>query len=103
MDYPQAHSLSVPVCAPRVGSVSCVLCGLSATGTVSAYGLSTLSIRLRMPFMLGLGGPLGCRPLWTEPSLNSFNSRRVSDDVHLERFLSFTLEVSHAVPLPLQG
>ena len=44
--------------------------------------------------MLGLGGPLGCRPLWTEPSLNSFNSRRVSDDVHLERFLSFTLEVS---------
>ena len=85
------------------GSVSCVLCGLSATGTVSAYGLSTLSIRLRMPFMLGLGGPLGCRPLWTEPSLNSFNSRRVSDDVHLERFLSFTLEVSHAVPLPLQG
>ena len=48
--------------------------------------------------MLGLGGPLGCRPLWTEPSLNSFNSRRVSDDVHLERFLSFTLEVSHAVP-----
>ena len=32
-----------------------------------------------------LGGPLGCRPLWTEPSLNSFKvswlytNRRVHD------------------------